>query len=424
MSWGSGSGVVFLTTLAGGAAALGLAALLIQWLHIPAMEGQSGYFAVFITLAGLAGGFVIGLLVAVTVHAGFWKAEGLALAITVGLAAIAGALALAAHDEGPTLRGDKLLLEVELKCPPGWAPDNYSRSELGSGFRIQKIAATDSPDSQWGGLTFHAAPEFAGQWVVECAIHLTKTRSKPYVNIRVGHKTELTIQLPLPRHPDAKFEQWSAWSMRGFVTAAAPGYEYRFRVERQTEYDAAHPDERAAFLAARAKAIAAVPADAPIAAWLPFFEDQNQRPIATEQCPHPEIEAVNARPAELAPLLRSSDGDVARRAIYAAVTLKTVPASLVEPLAAGARHAVELIQQAKAQSLPGDPDLVGELRAWGYFFYWDSAMERAGTPAIAARRAALDEIQRALTPAGPADGFALIADRIAKDRANLEAPAQ
>ena len=413
MSWGSAAGVVVLTTVAGGCAAAGLAAFLIQWLQISNFEGGSGYFAVIVTLFGAAGGFIVGLVTALTVHSGFWPAQAYATGIVAALTIAAGVLTVALHDNGPRIDGEKVVLEVELKCPRDWKPDNYARSELGSAFRLQENADTATSEFVLGGLTFQPAAEFDGQWVVACAVDLNKTRGTRYVNVRVGNKTDVTIQIPLPRHPGPRFQQWSECSK------VAVGYEFRFRIQRKSTYDQAHPNPRVAFLKARRNALEAMPADAPIAQWLPFFEDDNQRTLASEPCEHPEVQAVNARPGELGPLLRSSDPAVVRRAVFAAAVLTEVPASLIEPLAVSGRHTLELIHRARANSLPNDPDLVAEMSAFSFFFYWADAMERAGNAAIPARRAVLEQIDGEVRGDSGHGGFRLIADQTAKDLEKL-----
>src|SRR5882724_11607516 len=84
------AGVVLITTVAGAGAAFALANFLISWLEISSREGSSGYFAVFVTAVGLAGGFLVGLFTALIVQSGFLRAQGYALAIVAVLTIAAG----------------------------------------------------------------------------------------------------------------------------------------------------------------------------------------------------------------------------------------------------------------------------------------------------------------------------------------------
>ena len=87
------AGVVVLTAAAGGGAAFGLAAFLIWWHRISKSEGGAGYFSVLATLAGIAGGFVIGLAAAL-MGPGFRAAGVRALSAVAGLTVFAGIFAV------------------------------------------------------------------------------------------------------------------------------------------------------------------------------------------------------------------------------------------------------------------------------------------------------------------------------------------
>ena len=141
MTFGSGAGLVLLTTAIGGCAGAGLAAFLIKYLQISNFEGGPDYFAVYVTGFGIIVGFLVGLVTALATRSGFLVAQGYASGIVVGLALLAGLLTIALNDKGPKLNGDSLVLEVELKFPRQFKPDNFSRSDYGSAFRLQR-----SPD--------------------------------------------------------------------------------------------------------------------------------------------------------------------------------------------------------------------------------------------------------------------------------------
>src|SRR5258708_31769286 len=140
MSWGSGIGVVVLTTLMGGLAAFGLSFFLIWFLKVTNFEGGAGYFTLFIILTGLAGGFVVGLITALTMRSTFTEILLRAAAIVVALMIAAGVIVVLAkvfEDKGPKFDGDSIRLEVELKCPGDWKPDNALKAGHG-GCWLQK----------------------------------------------------------------------------------------------------------------------------------------------------------------------------------------------------------------------------------------------------------------------------------------------
>jgi hypothetical protein len=112
------------------------------------------------------------------------------------------------------------------------------------------------------------------------------------------------------------------------------------------------------------------------------------------------VEAVNAHPEELVPLLRSQDMTVARRAVWATTFLKSVPAFVTEPLAQNGLLTVKLIRAARAGALPNDPDQLTEEKAFSFFVQWMMAMEHAG--ATASSRSILEQIAAELA-SGPLD---------------------
>src|SRR5580704_73765 len=100
MTFGSGAGLVLLTTAIGGCAGAGLAAFLIKYLQISNFEGGSGYFAVYVTGFGIIAGFFVGLVTALSARSGFLVAEGYAAGTVIGLALLAAVLVMVFNDEG------------------------------------------------------------------------------------------------------------------------------------------------------------------------------------------------------------------------------------------------------------------------------------------------------------------------------------
>ena len=431
MSGGARISLVLLTTAAGGGAAAGVASFLIAWLQIPNREGASGFFALYVITAGVIGGFIVGLMTAALVQSRFWRAQGYALAIVAVLAVVAAILPRILQDDGPLIGGEKLVLEVELKAPRGWKPDNQSRGDQGSFCWLQRDASDAPPETNpivLGGLVLKTTAEPDGQWVVPCATALTRTRKTRYVRVFIGKRTDVTIQVPLPAKPGPAYKQWSEWTAAGFLPQAgkpaATDYAYRFRVQGAAEYDRQHPDPAAAFQAAREKALAAMPADAPLAQWLPFFENERGQGMHYAGDDYPEVRVLKSRMPELAQLLRSRDSNVVRQAVFATAALDEVPGSLIAPLAGAGRLTIDLIREARGGALPDDPDVAAERRASTYFFYWDLAMEHAGAAGTGPRRAALEAIEREASGSSGKGGIHEIAEQARKDLDNPERPAR
>jgi hypothetical protein len=401
--------VVFLTTVMGGLAAFGLSYFLIWFLKVSNFEGGAGYFAVFVILAGVGGGFVVGLITAIAMRASFADMLLRAAEIVVALTIVAGiivVLAKAFEDKGPKLEGDSIRLEVELKCPRDWKPDNALKAGHG-GCWLQKYAEDGPLETNpivSGSLTWDNTPAPGEPWAISCAAPLEKTASPRYMLIYTN-KFEVTLQVPLPRHPGPQFKQWSSWTTDGFLPqkgrpAPPAGLAFRYRIHKESDYNSAHPSKEEAFLQKRQKDRAALPPAPTVADWLPFYENVGEVPTSENDTLGPEVAAVNDHPEELVPLLHSEDMTIARRAAFATKFLKTVPPYLIDPLAHTGLYTVHLIRAARAGALPNDPDELTEEKAWSFYIEWTMAMDHAG--ATAARRGILEQIAAELD-SGPRD---------------------
>lgn len=59
--------------------------------------------------------------------------------MVIGLRVIIGLVARMYGEVAPELAGDRLMLQVELKCPRGWQPDDETRRPEGRSCRLQPI---------------------------------------------------------------------------------------------------------------------------------------------------------------------------------------------------------------------------------------------------------------------------------------------
>ena len=403
-------GVVVLTTVMGGLTAFGLSFFLIWFLNISNFEGGAGYFTVFLILTGAGGGFVVGVLTAVIMSSSFadmlLRAAEIVAALTVAVTIVV-VLAKVFEDKGPKLEGDSIRLEVEFRCPRDWKPDNALKAGHG-GCWLQKYPENGTLEANpivTGSLIWDHPPAPGEPWTISCAVPLEKTASPRYMLIYTSKSFEITLQVPLPRHPGPQFLQWSAWNTAGFLPqqrspVAPEGVAFRFRILKESAYTAAHPTKEEVFLQKRKSDRAALPPAPTVADWLPFYENVWEVPTYEKDTLGPEVQAVNDHPEELVPLLRSDDTTVARRAAYATKFLKTVPPNLIEPLANTGLYTIQLIRAARAGALPNDPDELTEEKAWSFYIEWGMAMDHAG--ATSERREILKKIAAELA-SGPLD---------------------
>jgi MFS family permease len=114
--------VAFLTAIAGGVLAVVASLYLTKLYRVSDFEGGRGML-IFFALAplGLILGFIIGLVVALRSRgsgfSGFLKAQGIAVGLSLALAAIVSGVLYLAADHPPKLDRKSLALEFELKIP-------------------------------------------------------------------------------------------------------------------------------------------------------------------------------------------------------------------------------------------------------------------------------------------------------------------
>lgn len=432
LSWGTTAAVAILTGLTGAVAAACLAYWCMEWYRLRTHEGgELGYFILCAPL-----GFVCGCIIAVVVARnvpGFWAAQGLSFGVVLALMAAIGFVARMYGEVAPELEGDKLLLQVELKYPPGWEPDpepirrgrtHCDLVPIGPGHRVGKRIA--------GNLLWNEAKDVDGRWVVPCEVMLLSSREVRLVSVILG-KSMVDFSLKIAPKPTESDKQWSEWIQEGFawetVTAPPAGYAYRRRVQRIGEMRDREAAKASAFWEERGKMAAAIPADAPIEQWLPLFEDPDGTPASYRWGGAERVErkAVAARLLELGPLLRSSDRRVMRQAVFALGSLQETPESLVDPLLAAGRLVPVLIKEARAvpvTELNGDADRQkAETRALQYFGMWENSMNNAPAAARGQFQTVLEDIQHEAEASHSTADVAIIAYKARDDVEKLARPA-
>jgi hypothetical protein len=378
MGLGSAIGVILITTVLGGLAAAGVAALLIELLKISNFEGGAGYFAVFVTLIGIAGGFITGLITTLSVRSDFWRAQAWAGGTILVLGVLGVVLPVVFNDDGPKLNGENIALQVELKGPPGWKPDRSRAGQTHGNFCWIQQYAADAPTEQnrtnGGGIRLGQRDS---AWITSSSFDLDDTRSHRYVRIFLGQTVDISIDVPLPRHPGKEFTEWRPWTSAGLYSQkdapVPPGYSWRFRVQTVSADRKEFPESDAQLDAYRKEHLDGLRPEDPLAKWLPIFEGPDGEP---QQPPNREAmqSMLHERPAELGQLLLSADRNVRRTAVFAAAAYyPRVPESILQPLVAAGEHTVELIQEAAAAN-PDEPDLAAENRAYTYYSYWSMAV--------------------------------------------------
>lgn len=335
MSWPSSMGVAALCA-AFGLVCGGLIALAcVGWYRVSSFEGRSGYFVVAWALVGAVAALVIGLAVS-RFAAGeapvFLKVLGTALGAVLVAALAALALCRLLADLAPTIDGQALELEVELRVPaaltlpdPATSPSTAS-VHVGSG-RSQPFGVLRVDESVVDGE----------RRVVPVSVPLTTSAAEKRLWVRFAPMIDVFFPLPLTARPSAGDREWSAW----LAADDAPGgatFEARYRVRVVTPEPPAPDPEHL-----RQQAFAALAPDAPLASWLPYLYES----------PTPERTAVvvahiDAQQAELAELIRSSDARLREYALGATSYPRELAPAVVDAVRDEGRAIAAALQEAAA----------------------------------------------------------------------------
>jgi hypothetical protein len=239
MNWTTSLLVALLAGLAGMFASGFLAAMAVDWYHIPGREGESGYFVVLLALLGLIAGAAIGIagsrIMAARAHPAFLRALGISLVATLLPIGGIGGMARLLADVPPEIDGEALLLVVQIRMPerdttpPALIP--------GNGFvRLASIPAFSHAvrASDQGPLWKEDAWQQDGRWVVPGAVSIFTSRGKRMLEVSLDGEHTAGFLVPLPGHPGRKDLEWSEWLPR--IPPGSPPlpirYSYRFKALR------------------------------------------------------------------------------------------------------------------------------------------------------------------------------------------------
>ena len=239
MGWLLSFVVACLSAVLGTVAAGVLADRAVSWYRISSFEGGSGFFVIGMALIGLAGGFVVGLVVARVVAAyprpGFAKALGLASLSVLALITLVAAPARLLADIPPLIDGEELQLLVEFRWPQAGAapPDPAGIGRV----RLAAASASVIRVSEDGPLFLDAARQQEGRWIVPGVAPIFTSRGSRVLELVIGDQSLAGFIVPLAGHPGPETFDWSIWMPRP-AEGAAPlpdQFTYRFRVIRASQ---------------------------------------------------------------------------------------------------------------------------------------------------------------------------------------------
>ncbi len=235
MSWTHSIVVGVLTGLTAAILTGVVASMAVSWYHIPSREGGSGYFVLALVLLALIAGFVIGIAVSRTIagrpEPGFLKALGWSQLLVLGSITLVGGVARLRADVPPTLRGQELLLNVEIRWPEG-VTELPTTTPAQWSLRLSALSGRTARVSRRGPLWREDARLEGGRWIVPGAVELFTSRGKRLIAVEPDSLIPTGYLLSLPGYPRSNLLAWSAWLPKQQAGGPPPpgGFTYRFRV--------------------------------------------------------------------------------------------------------------------------------------------------------------------------------------------------
>ncbi len=206
-------GIGFITGIVGAFLSMVAADYLTQLYHVSNMEGGRGMFVVFIFgPLGFIVGFLCGLITALITPwsggVGFLKTQGVALGVTAGLAVVVSGLAWLGVDHPPTLNGRPLVLEFELKIPPGLALPSPPNEDS-----IRASLYANNRDNRYATIDINGITVRDGMTIIPGKAGLGSRSANRDLLAYIGNEPGASqfMHLQLPSNPGTDYENWSDW---------------------------------------------------------------------------------------------------------------------------------------------------------------------------------------------------------------------
>lgn len=384
MTWLLTLAVGVATAVAGCVGAGVLGGLCAAWYRITTREGAAGYYVVAIALAGLVGGFGIGLVTARVVAAGtaptFLRALGLSLSVLAALLILIGGIAWLGADFPPKIGGRELVVEVEVRFPPRFTVPVVDANE-GYHWSVSITADHGARSQRSGDLRMADARREEGRAVVPATVSLQTSDEGKSLGVTLGEAQAQFFRFPLPGKPTSADMAWSPWMTTptlGNLTPVpdADAVAVRYRVQLYVAPPPEPPGPSDEEIEAKKKAeedaaYAALTPEAPIDAWLRFThyaQPQERREAAAA--------AIARRPgivAELSPLLLSDDRALSDLALRSVSLMKPPPEGLGSAVIEVGRRIAAEIRVVNATTVEEDPSYQKAADAGVRFAGWSEA---------------------------------------------------
>jgi hypothetical protein len=350
-----------------------VAAFYAEWFDMSTRDGRDAFFVIGMALLGgmvcTIGGLVLARLIRTEDARGFLKAAGISSGIVVSVGAACIGIFYLLADFPPTLDGNEMMLEVEIRLPEG---RTLSEAKLDEGHFFYFFSAVDGVERtrRYGQLNVDGMREEGGRWIIPAEAFLYTDRGQRGIEARIGEEKLCGFLVPLPAHPGPDFEQWSKW----LPEAANNEPSFRFRVKQILPPPPPLTDEEVAANNEREEqeAFEAIAPDAPLAALLPYTPSWINAARRTAA-----IERITARPdyvRELGAMMRSADMREAEAAMNFVGELPQPDPALVPEVQAAGRDVIERIKKFNVSTVEQDPSYEGAADVSVRFSPWMAAV--------------------------------------------------
>lgn len=197
-------------------------------------EGGRGMAIAFLFIpAGFIGGLLLGLLATKLSHATewghFWKAEGIALAMSLGGVGIIAGLCLLSIDRPPLLDGCLMDLEAEVYVPRALQPKGTTENAL----RMSLYATRD--DNRYVDIDRKRLKNLDDQLVIPVRTPLHSVAPGRMLTLTVDDSVSYTLDMPLQAVPRKADLEWTDRMPMRLSKITGTGYTYtevfvRYRV--------------------------------------------------------------------------------------------------------------------------------------------------------------------------------------------------
>lgn len=234
MSWTIAITVALLTAIITGATTAFVADHVTRAMKVSEFEGGRGYMVMFLVLAGVVGGLIIGIATSSMVGAAawgmFWKTIGYALVASNGIVLAIGGMCLLSVPRKPLLEGEEIALEIEVFIPDDLAPRGKPGKE---NMRMSLYAGKD--DNRYVDIDFTRLRHAQDMLVIHTEASLNTVTPGRMLTITIDDRVGYTLDMPLGPAPRKEDLVWTERIPTRLSTVTNARYEYtrvlvRYRV--------------------------------------------------------------------------------------------------------------------------------------------------------------------------------------------------